>query len=201
MTNDSINHPSHYNQYEGIEVIDLVEQMNFNKGNAVKYITRAGFKNPETEIEDLKKAQWYIEREIQRLHKKVMDVSPVENKVDDQGSQNNYETLQYILKNNITGQDLPSVCGNRLCNMVWNLAGVDYIYIKECDSIRCYRCGWSYIPKKVYLIKENLPKLCPTCHREWREEGLSHSVRLEMNKCACLYCGSELDIRMLLDAN
>lgn len=64
---DNINHPAHYNAYKGIEVIDLAEQMNFNRGNAVKYISRAGIKNEKTEIEDLEKAAWYIHREIQRL--------------------------------------------------------------------------------------------------------------------------------------
>lgn len=67
---DPVNHPSHYNQYEGFEVIDLTEQMNFNLGNVVKYVTRAGFKSPETEVQDLKKAVWYLEREIKRLEKK-----------------------------------------------------------------------------------------------------------------------------------
>lgn len=43
------------------------EQMNFNRGNAVKYIARAGLKDPETEMEDLQKALWYINREIERI--------------------------------------------------------------------------------------------------------------------------------------
>ena len=64
---DVVNHPSHYTQYLGLEVIDLTEQMNFNKGNAVKYITRSGFKS--SEIEDLEKAAWYIAREISRVKK------------------------------------------------------------------------------------------------------------------------------------
>ena len=64
---DMINHPSHYTQYLGLEVIDLTEQMNFNKGNAVKYIARSGFKSGE--IEDLEKAAWYIAREISRVKK------------------------------------------------------------------------------------------------------------------------------------
>jgi hypothetical protein len=64
---DSVNHPSHYNQYKGLEIIQLTEQMNFNRGNAVKYIARAGFKAPEKELEDLKKARWYVDREIGRL--------------------------------------------------------------------------------------------------------------------------------------
>lgn len=65
--NDAVNHPSHYTSYKGIEVIQLTEQMNFNRGNAVKYLARAGLKNPATEIEDLKKAAWYLQREIERL--------------------------------------------------------------------------------------------------------------------------------------
>ena len=65
---DNINHPSHYTDGK-IEVIDFIEDkgLNFNKGNAVKYIARAGKKDPSKEIEDLKKAQWYINREIKRL--------------------------------------------------------------------------------------------------------------------------------------
>lgn len=66
---DPINHPRHYTAYNGIEVIDLTEQLNFNRGNAVKYIARAGLKDPATELEDLAKAHWYIERELARVEK------------------------------------------------------------------------------------------------------------------------------------
>lgn len=66
-SNETVNHPQHYNSYKGLEIIDLVEQMNFNRGNAVKYIARAGLKNKDTEIEDLRKAAWYLQREIERL--------------------------------------------------------------------------------------------------------------------------------------
>ena len=68
--NEKINHPSHYNtgKYEAIEVIeDWGLGRGFNLGNAIKYVSRAGHKNPETEIEDLEKAAWYINREIERL--------------------------------------------------------------------------------------------------------------------------------------
>jgi len=63
---DPINHPSHYTygKYEAIEVIEDWG-LGFALGNAVKYIARAGKKG--NAIEDLKKAKWYIEREIQRL--------------------------------------------------------------------------------------------------------------------------------------
>jgi len=52
---DPVNHPSHYTAYVGLEIIDLTEQMNFNRGNAVKYIARAGLKDPETELQDLER--------------------------------------------------------------------------------------------------------------------------------------------------
>ncbi len=66
--NDPVNHPSHYTDGK-IEVIDFIldKKLNFTRGNAVKYISRAGKKNTEKEIEDLQKAAWYINREIQRL--------------------------------------------------------------------------------------------------------------------------------------
>lgn len=67
---DNVNHPSHYTAYEGLEIIDLTEQMNFCRGNAVKYITRAGLKDKSREAEDLRKAVWYLEREITRIEKK-----------------------------------------------------------------------------------------------------------------------------------
>lgn len=69
VAGDPVNHPAHYTAYKGIEVIDLTEQLNFNRGNAVKYIARAGLKSKDSEIEDLAKAMWYINREITRLQK------------------------------------------------------------------------------------------------------------------------------------
>lgn len=58
--------PQHYQSHpSGVECIQVTEHMNFCKGNAIKYIWRAGEKDDE--IQDLKKARWYISREIQRL--------------------------------------------------------------------------------------------------------------------------------------
>jgi hypothetical protein len=66
---DTINNPKHYgggdNPYETIKVIDAWG-LNFCLGNAVKYISRAGKKNKATEIEDLKKAIWYIQHQIDK---------------------------------------------------------------------------------------------------------------------------------------
>ena len=60
---DMVNHPPHY-KAGGIETIDFIEakELGFNLGNAVKYITRSELKG--TKVEDLRKAVWYLEREI-----------------------------------------------------------------------------------------------------------------------------------------
>lgn len=63
-----VNQPSYY--VDGnIEVIDFIEdkKLGFCLGNAIKYISRAGKKNPNKEVEDLKKANWYINRRIKEL--------------------------------------------------------------------------------------------------------------------------------------
>lgn len=67
---DLVNHPPHYtNHPSGIECIQITEHMGFNLGNAVKYIWRCDLK--ANEIEDLRKARWYIDREIERRMKKM----------------------------------------------------------------------------------------------------------------------------------
>jgi hypothetical protein len=66
---NSVNHPPHYTAHpSGVECIQITEHMNFNLGNALKYIWRADLKNDA--IEDLKKAIWYIERELKKREKK-----------------------------------------------------------------------------------------------------------------------------------
>jgi hypothetical protein len=66
--NDNVNHPKHYTQHpSGVEAIQITEHMNFCLGNAIKYIMRADHKN--NPIEDLRKAEWYIKREIERREK------------------------------------------------------------------------------------------------------------------------------------
>jgi hypothetical protein len=68
---EAVNHPPHYTAHpSGIECIQVTEYMNFCLGNAVKYIWRAGLKNSDA-LEDLRKAHWYIEREIQRLEQEL----------------------------------------------------------------------------------------------------------------------------------
>lgn len=65
VMNDSVNHPKHYVAHpSGIECIEVTEHMGFNLGNAVKYIWRCDLKKDA--VEDLKKAIWYINREISK---------------------------------------------------------------------------------------------------------------------------------------
>lgn len=72
---DMINNPPHYTAHpSGVECIDVTEHMNFCLGNAVKYIWRAGMKGDA--VEDLKKARFYIDREIARLEALSEDNSP-----------------------------------------------------------------------------------------------------------------------------
>lgn len=75
---DKVNHPSHYTWLKdlcGIEVIDITRHMDFNLGNSIKYILRSGHKKEEgytdkqKTIEDLKKAIWYLNDEINMLQK------------------------------------------------------------------------------------------------------------------------------------
>ena len=62
-------HPAHYNQHpSGVECVDIAEAFNFNLGNVIKYVWRAGLKDSDG-IDDLRKAKWYITREIERLEK------------------------------------------------------------------------------------------------------------------------------------
>ena len=75
---DVVNHPDHYTE-GAVEPIDLIDglELNFNRGNVVKYVARAGRKKSQgkslqaKELEDLKKACWYLQREIARCEKRL----------------------------------------------------------------------------------------------------------------------------------
>lgn len=72
---ETVNHPKHYNSLPArcdgcgkpIECIEVVRHMNFNIGNVLKYLWRAGHKEGSSDIEDMKKAAWYLQDEIKRL--------------------------------------------------------------------------------------------------------------------------------------
>lgn len=65
---ETVNHPDHYQSSVGVECVDVIEDkgMNFAVGSAFKYVWRCGEKHPDP-LDDLKKARWYLDREIQRL--------------------------------------------------------------------------------------------------------------------------------------
>lgn len=67
-SDDSVNHPSHYTR-GNIEVLDFIEdqKLDYHKGNAVKYICRAGFKPGNTELQDIEKAITYLKRKADIL--------------------------------------------------------------------------------------------------------------------------------------
>lgn len=73
---EMVNHPNHYggaeNVYEAIKVIEAWD-LGFHLGNTVKYISRAGKKDADKELQDLKKAQWYLQRQIDLLENKKND--------------------------------------------------------------------------------------------------------------------------------
>src|SRR3954469_16348751 len=74
IMHDSVNHPKHYNSHpSGVECITVTEHMNFNIGNAIKYLWRSDHKNG---LEDLKKARGYIDREIQRQETATSSKAP-----------------------------------------------------------------------------------------------------------------------------
>lgn len=99
---DVVEKPRHYNSHpSGLEAIDLCEHMPFNVGNAVKYLWRAGLKGDD--VEDLKKALWYIKRERERIQ--LFDQEPV----IEMGSDAPTHIIYRILSRKIIGADPASV--------------------------------------------------------------------------------------------
>jgi hypothetical protein len=69
MENDLVNNPKHYKSHpSGVECIEITQHHDFCIGNAIKYLWRAGLKNSDNEIQDLKKAIWYINNKIKLLN-------------------------------------------------------------------------------------------------------------------------------------
>lgn len=74
MADESVIIPSYYNK-ANMSVIDIIDEyeLNFNKGNIIKYILRSGKKSKDTEIQDLQKAMRYCQMEIERLNKRLSE--------------------------------------------------------------------------------------------------------------------------------
>ena len=64
---DAINPPHYQGFSNGAQVVDITEHLSFSAGSAIKYLARAGKKDPAKHVEDLEKAAWFVQREIQRV--------------------------------------------------------------------------------------------------------------------------------------
>lgn len=80
---DLMQHPEHYKQYEGFNVLDVCQQLtapdgsgNFNRGNVFKYLARAGWKSEVSHKDDLKLAMFYLQREIDRVGRSIVPMTP-----------------------------------------------------------------------------------------------------------------------------
>ena len=96
MNVDNVNHPSHYTSGK-IEVIDFIDdqQLSYEKGNVIKYVCRAGKKDAAKEIEDLKKAAWYIQREIKNVENRNNEkiIKYIVDKLTDKGFSVRYDCI------------------------------------------------------------------------------------------------------------
>lgn len=65
---NNVSHPSHYTSHpSGVECITITRHMSFNLGNVIKYLWRAGLKDGQPTLQDLKKAAWYLNDEIKKI--------------------------------------------------------------------------------------------------------------------------------------
>jgi len=76
MSDDAIN-PSHYKRFPNVEVIQITRHLDFDSGNAVKYICRAGHKEGQDELQDLEKALWYLNDRIAEVKRQRGDAPSV----------------------------------------------------------------------------------------------------------------------------
>lgn len=123
MTDDVVNHPKHYTRHpSGVECITITEHFNFNLGNAIKYVWRSAEKlNGGNEIEDLEKARWYLDREIQRLRQP--NISPVEGQYGKPAYVQVSEAYKAIdaAERYVTNQPPPCHCGQyKDCTCEWD---------------------------------------------------------------------------------
>ncbi len=70
---DPVTRPAHYCLPSGVELIEIIDSLPYCRGAAIKYIFRAGKKDPEKTIEDLRKARWMIDREIEREYSRIKE--------------------------------------------------------------------------------------------------------------------------------
>ena len=132
MTHDPVNHPSHYTD-GGIETIDFIEakKLPYHLGNAVKYISRAGKKDDE--VQDLKKAVWYINRYIELREKEKITLVDGDNRVEvlDERTGERERRLCYNCMHCDKEALLPAGFGFAFCRK--NQKAYDSMYANLCD--------------------------------------------------------------------
>lgn len=168
---EMVNRPAHYTQYEGFEVMDVCRQLkspdgkgDWYRANVFKYLARAGYKNPDKELEDLEKAQHYLQREIDRLRERN---SKVEEELFD-------NAIQQMRVYNIDGLPTPRYCpvplgdGKTLCNQELKVLRRKYSYAPSyvCDmhSERVFIATEDALelPKRVVEDQSpTTPRYCP----------------------------------------
>ena len=167
---DFVNHPPHYTAYKGLEIIELTEQMNFNRGNAVKYIARAGLKGEslEKEIEDLEKAVWYIQREIQRIawatpeEEPTCDICCVMERDADAWCGNCGSCLAHCRKNEgcVSVEPTCDKCGKHSGIAVW--CGTCGCCLEHCQHYwRMYGPKQEGFNSNITFEERDIPEFCP----------------------------------------
>lgn len=102
---DPVNHPAHYTRHcSGLECIDVVEHLTFNIGNAFKYVWRCSLKG--NEVEDLKKALWYLKREL-----RMQDVTRISGSIISE-----HEALFFTLRQKVVDADPECLIGRALAS-------------------------------------------------------------------------------------
>lgn len=153
MENDAVNHPKHYTTHpSGIECIQITEHMGFNLGNAVKYIWRADLK--ANAIEDLKKAAWYLAREIAKRE-----------------TQPGQQSINISIDGRLTGEDMRAIadaalptclhpfCAKRTHNGKRGYCAEHSTPVAE----RCYACGIEFKPLDIVQRYPNQPAVHTKC--------------------------------------
>lgn len=125
---DSVNHPKHYNLHpSGIECIDIIRHHNFNIGNVIKYLWRAGLKDTASTIEDLKKAAWYLNDEIKRLE--TEEAITLQEAIDQQA-----EIMRNILAAYSVFGNVDPATGHEIKTDPYAFHGLKYEILKYADE-------------------------------------------------------------------
>lgn len=208
----NVNHPSHYNAGK-IEVIEFIEDQGFGPGfhigNAIKYAARAGKKDPAKEIEDLEKAEFYLQREIEILKAKKEGREPVRpNDMNPREEEAADKFPQTIAEEDIRMGDICSLnpANGRVRRAKASdvdppskrlkLSDIVNISISQestsrikADVVRCADCG-AFVPQLDAYDKDPIlfRKICSICyHKPIREKKLTGRMA-DCNEVNCSYC-------------